>query len=512
VIDSSLAAQTQGNNQLTTGTLTTEDLHNQGDYKASASTVGISKNLSLNLATQGNQQPAGSPAGSLAQAGIGGLAVADSGHAEGTTKSAIATGTVTITDNAGQQAKTGQTAQQTVATLNRDTQHANGSIDNPFNQEKVQEQLEFLQLAGQLVIQPVAAQAAKWIGDTLDGTGKVAAHALLGAAVTTLLGSGWQTGAAAGALGDVLPQALEKAFEKDASGNIKNEEAFKAANTIISAELTSATGGDLANTINAGMVTQNAVENNWLSHQRPSATQLSEAEQYEYAMRACIAGNQSQCGKAHDLETTSKQRDLALNVACADGPSAGCSEMARFAVNDGNVLIKGTDGQIYVVSKDEPLLKAPDRPQGFDQEIAPSIIDAALQEAGAYYVGKLLGAAKPLAGWVAESTVKFSAQESSLLLRDATSAYNASSLSNAGRALTKHPEILDLTKQTLRTEIRTDAELNRVAESVVQNIITEGVKTTPHLSQYGGQIIQIKIPGGFGARWYSDGKFIGFIN
>lgn len=126
--------------------------------------------------------------------------------------------------------------------------------------------IEFLQLAGQLIIQPVAAQAAKWIGDTLDGTSKVAAHAVLGAAVTTLLGTGWQTGAAAGALGDLLPQALEKAFEKDENGRIKNEEAFKAANTIISAALTSATGSDIANTINAGMVTQNAVENNYLGH------------------------------------------------------------------------------------------------------------------------------------------------------------------------------------------------------------------------------------------------------
>ena len=135
-----------------------------------------------------------------------------------------------------------------------------------------------------------------------------------------------------------------------------------------------------------------------------------------------------------------------------------------------------------------------------------------MQETGGYVVGKLLGVAKPLASWFAESTVKLSTQESSLLLRDATSSYNASSLSNAGRALTKHPEILDLTKQTLRTEIRTDVELNRVAESVVQNIIAEGIKTTPHLGQYGGKIIQIKIPGGFGARWYSDGKFIGFIN
>ena len=96
-------------------------------------------------------------------------------------------------------------------------------------------------------------------------------------------------------------------------------------------------------------------------------------------------------------------------------------------------------------------------------------------------------------------------------MRNATSAYAEGTLSQAGRALTKHPEILDLTKQTLRTEIRTDAELNRIAESVVRNIIAEGVKTTPNLARY-GKVTEIQIPGGFGARWYPDGKFIGFIN
>ncbi|WP_029149080.1 colicin D domain-containing protein [Methylophilus sp. 5] len=243
--------------------------------------------------------------------------MAGSGHAEGTTKSAIATGAVTITDNTKQQSTTDKDAQQTIATLNRDTQHANGSIDNPFNQQKVQEQLEFIQLAGQLIIQPVAAQAAKWIGDTLDGTSKVAAHAVLGAAVTTLLGTGWQTGAAAGALGDLLPQALQKAFEKDASGRIKNEEAFKAANTIISAALTSATGGDIAQTINAGMVTQNAVANNWLKHQEKLDRSKYSAD--------CKTGNQDACNNATKLELLDKLRNRDLLNACVNLSPEACA-------------------------------------------------------------------------------------------------------------------------------------------------------------------------------------------
>ncbi len=93
----------------------------------------------------------------------------------------------------------------------------------------------------------------------------------------------------------------------------------------------------------------------------------------------------------------------------------------------------------------------------------------------------------------------------------ATARYGTSELTNAGRALTKHPEILDFTKQTLRTEIKSDSELNRIAESIVQNIITEGIKTTPVIPRY-GKIIEIQITGGFGARWYPDGRFIGFIN
>ena len=274
IIDSTLAAQAEGNNSLTTQTLTVQAIENKAQYSASQSSVGYNYN---GTPPTGTDEPAGGSAGSTLTKGLTGIGVATSGEARGTTNSAIANADITITDNAAQEALTGTDATQTVAMLNRDTQQANGSISNPFNQQKVAEQLEFLQVAGEVILLPVAAKAAKWIGDTfppdpehperIDPV-KLLAHAALGAAMSQLLGTGWQTGAAAGALGDILPNILEKAFEKDENGKIKDPDAFKAATAIISAALSSATGGDLAQTINAGMVTSNAVGENYLSHQQ----------------------------------------------------------------------------------------------------------------------------------------------------------------------------------------------------------------------------------------------------
>ena len=69
--------------------------------------------------------------------GLGG-----SGHAEGTTQSAVADGTIIINDSAHQQ--------QDVGTLSRDTEHANGSIDPIFNKEKEQRRLQTAQLLGEI--------------------------------------------------------------------------------------------------------------------------------------------------------------------------------------------------------------------------------------------------------------------------------------------------------------------------------------------------------------------------
>jgi post-segregation antitoxin (ccd killing protein) len=234
--------------------------------------------------------------------------------------------------------------------------------------------------------------------------GKLLAHATLGAAMSQLMGTGWQSGATAGALGDVLPTILAKAFEKDPNtGKPINEEAFKAANAMVSAVLTSATGGDLASTINAAMITRNAVANNYLNHTRPSMLVLSEKERYGRAVTECVQGNHSQCNAATELEQLSKKRDVELSRVCDGGVSSECSALAKEAWQYGNIVFRAPDGQTYAISRDAAILKAPDRPTSFDQELAPFVINALLQETSGFYLGKLIGAAKPLATWVTET-------------------------------------------------------------------------------------------------------------
>lgn len=74
-------------------------------------------------------------------------AAGNSGHAEGTTQAAVADGTITIRDKAGQK--------QDVANLSRDTEHANGSISPIFDKEKEQNRLKAVGL-----ISDIGGQAA----------------------------------------------------------------------------------------------------------------------------------------------------------------------------------------------------------------------------------------------------------------------------------------------------------------------------------------------------------------
>ncbi|MCT4713419.1 hemagglutinin, partial [Enterobacteriaceae bacterium H18W14] len=61
----------------------------------------------------------------------------NSGHAEGTTQSAVADGSITIRDKDNQK--------QDVANLSRDTEHANDSISPIFDKEKEQKRLQTVQ-------------------------------------------------------------------------------------------------------------------------------------------------------------------------------------------------------------------------------------------------------------------------------------------------------------------------------------------------------------------------------
>ena len=107
------------------------------------------------------------------------VGVSSSGSASGTSRSAISPGSIEITDEAGQIAKTGNSAAQTVTDTNRDTAKANGVIDRIFDQQKVQQQQEPAQLVGEVGFQAVGMIAQKL--DLADGSPeKIALHAAVG--------------------------------------------------------------------------------------------------------------------------------------------------------------------------------------------------------------------------------------------------------------------------------------------------------------------------------------------
>ncbi|EXU75337.1 VENN motif pre-toxin domain-containing protein, partial [Erwinia mallotivora] len=133
-------------NTLDTGTLGFSDISNEADYKTAHQGIGVSSGASM------GGQFAGNMANTLL-AGAGG-----SGHAEGTTQSAVSAGTIVVRDGASQQ--------QDVTTLSRDAAGANDSISPIFNKEKEQQRLQMAQLIGE-----VGAQA----GDIARTEGQIRA-------------------------------------------------------------------------------------------------------------------------------------------------------------------------------------------------------------------------------------------------------------------------------------------------------------------------------------------------
>ncbi len=133
VIGSTAAAD---KNRLETGTLGFTDIGNKADYKVShkGGTIG-----------------AGTGSGSLIGLGSSALSavsgamlsgLGNSGHASGTTQSAVSEGTIVIRDKTGQQ--------QDMASLSRDVANANDTISPIFNKEKEQKRLQIAQMTGDI--------------------------------------------------------------------------------------------------------------------------------------------------------------------------------------------------------------------------------------------------------------------------------------------------------------------------------------------------------------------------
>ncbi|MBV6748393.1 hemagglutinin repeat-containing protein [Xanthomonas vasicola] len=175
VIASTQAAVDAGVNRLQTGTLTVSDITNTNNYKA----TGIS--LSGGYAAGGSDGKDGAKTqtqtppttnqgsswswqnqGSGAQGASAGYS-SKSGSDTSLTTSGISGGTLVITDQAGQQAKTGQSVSDVLAALNRDVltgDSANGLVKG-WDGQKLQQQVS----AGAEITATFGQQASKVVGD-----------------------------------------------------------------------------------------------------------------------------------------------------------------------------------------------------------------------------------------------------------------------------------------------------------------------------------------------------------
>ncbi|WP_308420888.1 hemagglutinin repeat-containing protein, partial [Hafnia psychrotolerans] len=121
-------------NTLETGTLGWRDIANVSDYQGSGYSVSVSTN----------------------SVPTGGLALSQ-GDDKGTTAAAVSPGMITITDAAHQQ--------QDVATLSRDTDHANGKVSDGFDQGKIADRLELQREAVALSVQTMGAVQSRLKAD-----------------------------------------------------------------------------------------------------------------------------------------------------------------------------------------------------------------------------------------------------------------------------------------------------------------------------------------------------------
>ncbi|WP_166267900.1 hemagglutinin repeat-containing protein [Providencia sp. M-27] len=132
-LDGAVIASTadKDKNRLDTGTLGWKDIDNKADFTAehTGGSIGTGGPIGSQLVTN-------AAGGLLSNAN-------NSGHAEGTTQSAVSEGSVIVRDEDKQK--------QDVNELNRDTEHANdGSINPIFDKEKEQNRLKQSQLIGEI--------------------------------------------------------------------------------------------------------------------------------------------------------------------------------------------------------------------------------------------------------------------------------------------------------------------------------------------------------------------------
>ena len=338
----------EGKNSLTTGTLTSSDIQNRSQYSA--------ESQSVSAGTSG-----GKPGGG---AGIGNA----SGSETSVTRSGVSGGAVKITDAQAQQAKTGQSPDQVVASLDtsvRTGKDSSNSLAKNWNGNELREDVE----AQAKITQAFGQQASKLIGDYAeeqtkkaaalrtqadaatdpaaakelndqaaaiernwgpDGTARVLAHTVVGGLTGGLAGA---AGAAAGTLtAPTVAEALKTAGV--------DADLAKVLTGLSSTLVGTAVGGTAG-----GSAAYNEVINNYLRHvESERLTALSKKK----ALGQCDADCEREMS---DLLALDVARDRAV-ANCVGVSSAACDktrELVRTAaaeyIRNGEVL--NTRGSYY---------------------------------------------------------------------------------------------------------------------------------------------------------------------
>ena len=189
VIDS---AASKDKNTLTTGTLSWEDKENKADYKAGGMGVSYSPNNKSSKLNQRGLTPNLTPT------------VKD--NADSTTKSAVAEGTIHITNKEKQK--------QDIASLNRDTKNSLNQLQEIFDKSKVEEKQELVGMLEKYGNQAIHtyAESKGWE----DGsTEKMLLHGAFGALMGDMAGGSATTGALSGSVNEYVMGYLTKLKGED---------------------------------------------------------------------------------------------------------------------------------------------------------------------------------------------------------------------------------------------------------------------------------------------------------
>ena len=184
VIDS---AASKDKNTLTTGTLRWEDKENKADYKAGGMGVSYLPNNKSSKLNQRGLTPNLTPT------------VKD--NANSTTKSAVAEGTIHITNKEKQK--------QDIASLNRDTKNSLNQLQEIFDKTKVEEKQELVGMLEKYGNQAIHtyAESKGW----KDGsTEKMLLHGAFGALMGDMAGGSFTSGALAGSVNEYVMGYLTK--------------------------------------------------------------------------------------------------------------------------------------------------------------------------------------------------------------------------------------------------------------------------------------------------------------